>query len=84
VNAVTAEDIQNARFKWIRTVNALSTLLDMGEGISEEIRIRILQPLLAAEVKFAKKKRVDAEDDETSAEESDDKGVASAGAAAQT
>jgi len=53
---VTAKDIQNARYRWIRAVNALSTLLELESDIPEDIRIRILQPLRAAEAKLAQKR----------------------------
>ncbi len=55
-DAVTLKDIQNARYKWIRAVNALTALLDLDSDISKETKIRLLQPLFAAEAKFAKKK----------------------------
>ena len=51
---VTAQDMQQARYRWIRVVNALTTLLDLESDFPEEDRIRILQPLLTAEEKFAK------------------------------
>lgn len=53
---VTAADVQQARYKWIRAVNALCALLALGSGFPEEDRIRILQPLRTAEAKFAKKR----------------------------
>ena len=52
----TAKDVQQARYTWIRAVKALLVLLDLKSDITEETRIRILQPLRAAEAKFAKKR----------------------------
>ena len=59
-NRITAADVRTARFKWIRAVNALTALLELASDVPEEMRLRILQPLRAAESKFARKRsRVD-------------------------
>jgi hypothetical protein len=56
VGGVTAADVQRARFKWIRSVNALCAVLELESGFPEEDRVRILQPLRTAEAKLAKKR----------------------------
>lgn len=53
---ITAKDVQQARYSWIRAVKALLALLELDSDISDETRIRILQPLRTAEAKFAKKR----------------------------
>ena len=55
-NRVTAKDLQQARYRWIRTVNALTSLLELDYNFPEEMHTRILQPLRAAESKQSRAK----------------------------
>ncbi len=55
-HTVSAKDVLNAGFKWIRAVGTLAALLDLDSNIPQEARLRILAPLRAAEEKIARKR----------------------------
>ena len=63
--ATTKTDILNARRRWIKVVQTLIDLLDLAPNITDDIRNRILQPLLREEEKLSRKQRGvgDSEDD---------------------
>ena len=65
---VSARDLQQARYRWIRTVNALTALLELDYDFSEALRTRILQPLRAAEAKQTGKKTPIVEETDTPAD----------------
>jgi hypothetical protein len=73
----TAKDVLNARFFWIRAVNALSAVLDLESEVTNETRVRILQPLRSAEAKFARKRTAasSAEELDPTAEETDETSI---------
>ncbi|MBN2528671.1 MAG: hypothetical protein JXR76_19940 [Deltaproteobacteria bacterium] len=53
---VTARDLQQARYRWIRTVNALAALLELDYNFPKDMRTRILQPLRTTEAKQSRTK----------------------------
>ena len=58
-NAITKADLLAARRRWIRIMQAMIQLLDIAPDVSEDIRDRILQPLLKEEERMAKKRASD-------------------------
>ena len=72
-NRITAQEVMQARYQWIRAVNALRALLELESDIPEDVRVRILQPLRTAEAKLARKRAaVDPTDGLDPTEMSDD------------
>lgn len=53
---MTGRDVQKIRYRWIRAVNALSSLLELESDIPEEMKTKILQPLRNAEEKRDKQR----------------------------
>ena len=56
-DGVTRSEAAAARNRWIRTVNALLTNLDLVEDLDEETRRRILEPLRTAEAKADRRRQ---------------------------
>ncbi|MBN2529730.1 MAG: hypothetical protein JXR76_25290 [Deltaproteobacteria bacterium] len=54
-NRITGRDVQKARYRWIRAVNALESMLALESDISDADKARILQPLRRAEARFVKR-----------------------------
>lgn len=55
--AVPLGDVQKVRYRSIRTMNVIVSVLERAPNVPEDVNTRILQPLRAAEAKHASKKR---------------------------